>query len=137
MIACLGMLASAWVGTAEMGTLSVTLDAAPYRERRVRVRGQVRGDLDGDWSGLWLRIDGELASFDNTLERDADGGWVLHTVALDVPADAGEIAFGVLLSGNQTVQVDDLVLEDAGRARIRDAGEGRSRRGRRQRSAAR
>ena len=35
MIACLGMLASAWVGTAEMGTLSVTLDAAPYRVRSV------------------------------------------------------------------------------------------------------
>jgi hypothetical protein len=137
MIAWFPLLASAWVSTDEMGTLSVTVDAAPYRGRRVRVRGQVHGDIDGDWSGLWLRVDGResVATFDTTLERsETEAGWLLHTVDLDVGPNAKTVAFGVILSGNQTVRIDDLSLEDVGRARTRTE-QGRARRTKRRLSA--
>ncbi|MEZ4317062.1 MAG: hypothetical protein R3F61_06150 [Myxococcota bacterium] len=140
MIALVGGLAQGWVGTTDMGTLSVTMDAAPYRGRRVRVEGAFRGELDADWSGLWVRVDGaapSVASFDTTMERSSadPSAWIVHSVELDVGADARSVAFGVLLSGNTTVRVDDLVLVDAGRARGREpsAGHAKAARARRAR----
>jgi hypothetical protein len=130
MFALFSLVTGAWMSTAEMGTLSVTVDAAPYRGRRVQVEGWIRGELDGDWSGLWLRVDGRerRAAFDSTLEQGPRGdGWIVHTAVLEVPADASHIAFGLLMSGNQTVQVDDLVLVDVGRAHPRQSTRGRAR----------
>ena len=75
-------------------------------------------DVD-EWAGLWMRIDGpgsEPQGFDNMEDRPIKGTteWVRYNVVLDVPSEAREIAFGVLLSGNGVVEIREVRFEETG-----------------------
>ncbi len=98
------------------GTLMQETDAAPYRGKHAHLSAFVRtSDVKG-WTGLWLRIDGRTSdkplAFDNMSDRSIQGtsGWQKYDVVLDVPPEAQDIAFGVLLDGEGQVWTDDVSL---------------------------
>jgi hypothetical protein len=55
-------------------------------------------------------------AFDNMQKRPIKGttGWTQYAVVLDVPSDASQIAFGVLLDGKGTVWADEFVFDKVG-----------------------
>src|SRR5687768_4575928 len=97
-----------------------TISAAPYRVKRVRLRGGVEtANVISGWSGLWLRVDSstkEMLAFDNMGKRALRGTLAPaeHAVVLDVPNEAAELAFGVLLSGSGEVWTKQVVIEIVG-----------------------
>jgi hypothetical protein len=101
------------------GTLTQAFRADDYRGKRIRMTAYVKAaDVEG-WSGLWLRIDGKEKTglaFDNMGDRQIKGtkDWQKYEVVLDVPAEAEEIYFGILLAGKGQVWVDDFAFETVG-----------------------
>lgn len=102
------------------GTLMQTFNADSFRGQRVRMSGYVRAEDIADWAGLWMRIDGakgEALGFDNMQTRPIKGtsDWAKHEIVLDVPNEAKEIAFGILLSGKGQAWMDDFSFEAVGK----------------------
>jgi hypothetical protein len=102
------------------GTLMQTTGPGQYLGKRVRLSAFVRAEMVGDWAGLWLRVDGPLEgnqpkplAFDNMQGRPIKGtiDWTRVEIVLDVPSDARDIAFGILLSRDGQVWLDDLKFE--------------------------
>ena len=101
------------------GTLMRKVDAKPYRGQRLRLRGFVKTqDLQG-WTGLWMRVDQQqrVAAFDNMGNRPIKGtvDWRPYDVVLDVPRDADEIAYGMLMIGAGTSWVSEVGLTPVGK----------------------
>lgn len=102
------------------GTVARDLDPAALRGRRVRLRARVRSQGVQDWCGLWMRVDGAdedaPLGFDNMEDRALRGTtpWRDVAVVLDVPRPARNLAYGFLLSGAGSMEVQDLVLEVVG-----------------------
>jgi hypothetical protein len=106
--------------TKGFGTLMQTFKADKFRGKRVRMSGYVRSKDVNDWAALWLRVDGskgELLAFDNMQGRPIKGtsDWTRYEIVLDVPEDAQEIAFGLLLTGKGQAWMDDLNFEAVGK----------------------
>lgn len=106
--------------TSGFGTLMQTFKADTFRGQRVRMSGYVRAKEVGDWAGLWMRVDGpknEPLAFDNMQQRAVKGtrDWQKYEIVLDVPEPAGQIAFGLLLTGKGQVWMDDLKFEVVGK----------------------
>ncbi|WP_158882783.1 hypothetical protein [Rhodanobacter sp. L36] len=104
--------------TRGFGTLMQTISAKAYRGRRVRFSGFLH-TRDADKAGLWMRIDGadkQIVGFDNMEQRSLHGNndWQNYNIVLDVPEEAADIAFGVLLSGKGEVLADDFKLDVVG-----------------------
>lgn len=95
-------------------SLGQPIAADEYRAMRVRLSGWLKtSDVDG--SGLWMRVDGDrrILGFDNMDNRAVRGttDWTMYSVVLDVPENAKNIFFGILLVGKGQVWADDLSLE--------------------------
>ena len=76
-------------------------------------------DVTEGYAGLWFRADGAegpAIAFDNMAEHGVTGTteWARHEIAIDVPAAAKDIVFGVLHSGDGTAWFDSLHLEIGG-----------------------
>jgi hypothetical protein len=104
----------------EFGTLLQAFQAGEYRGRRVRMSATVRALEVMGWCGLWMRVDGaaeDNLAFDNMETRKITGtrDWATYTVVLDVPRDAAEIYFGILLAGRGRVWADDFTFEVVGK----------------------
>jgi hypothetical protein len=102
------------------GTLMQMFKADTFRGKRVRMSGYVRAKDVGDWAGLWMRVDGpkgDAVAFDNMQRRAIKGtsDWTRYEIVLDVPDEAQEIAFGLLLTGKGQVWMDDLNFEVVGK----------------------
>jgi hypothetical protein len=98
------------------GTYMDVISAAPYRGKRVRLRGIVETANVTGWTGLWLRVDGadrKMLAFDNMGKRALEGTVAPseQVVVLDVANEASELAFGVLLSGDGEVWTSQVVIE--------------------------
>lgn len=98
------------------GTLMQTVNAQPYRGKRVRMSAWVRSEISRGTAGLWFRVDGKsgtATAFDNMDDRPITGttAWTRHEIVLDVNEDSALLAFGVLLAGEGAVYVDDFALE--------------------------
>lgn len=92
-------------------TLMQMFKAQEYRSKRLRCTAFVKADQVSGWAGLWMRIDhenGDMLRFDNMGNRPIKGtmDWNQYEVILDVPAESGAIAFGVLLHGGGSVWAD-------------------------------
>jgi len=106
---------------ASFGSLTQSVPAKPFRGKRVRYSGYVRtqGVSEG-WGGLWMRVDGPggVHAFDSMQKSNraivGTTDWKEYEIILDVPREATEIVFGMLLSGKGTAWVDDLQLEAVG-----------------------
>ena len=104
----------------EFGTLLQAFQAGEYRGRRVRMSASVKALEVLGWCGLWMRVDGaakDNLAFDNMATRKITGDrdWATYTIVLDVPEDAAEIYFGILLSGRGRVWADDFTFEVVGK----------------------
>lgn len=99
----------------DFATFTQAVDAAPWRGRRVRLRGWLRSEEVESGAGLWMRIDGEggLLAFDNMSDRFVlgDTDWTRYDVVHDVAPAAEQLVFGVLLTGRGTVWMDSLQLD--------------------------
>jgi len=101
------------------GSLMQSVDAAAYQGKRVRFSGYLRSQGAGKGS-LWMRVDGadkKPAAFDNMDDRALQGDtpWKQVAVVLDVPDNARDIAFGVLLENKGQVWADGLKFEVVGK----------------------
>lgn len=100
-------------------TLAQFISPADFRGKRVRLSAWVKPvQLSGNAAGIWMRVDGEFRplAFDNMQSRpvSGDGTWRPVSIVLDVADEAVGIAFGALLSGVGTMEVDDFLLEVVG-----------------------
>jgi hypothetical protein len=101
------------------GTLMQISKADDYLGKRVRMSGWVKTANVREGAGLWLRIDGEkgqVLGFDNMMSRPIKDttDWARYDIVLDVPAQAKALAYGVLVSGEGQVWLDDLKFEVVG-----------------------
>ncbi|HKQ57096.1 MAG TPA: erythromycin esterase family protein, partial [Candidatus Eisenbacteria bacterium] len=97
------------------GTATGTFPVAACAGKRIRYFGWIRAqDVSTGFAGLWWRVDGDSATlrFDNMMNRGPRGttGWTRGEIVLDVPANARNINFGVLLSGPGTAWFDSLAV---------------------------
>jgi DNA-binding winged helix-turn-helix (wHTH) protein len=107
--------------TGGFGTLMQIFQARTYLGKRVRLRAFAKTEgIKGmkDWAGLWMRVDKDMhpIAFDNMFDRPIKGttGWQKYEVVLDVPQDATDIAFGVMLIGSGKVWLNDVEFEVVG-----------------------
>lgn len=95
------------------------ISAEQYRGKRLRFQARVKTEDVSGWAGLWMRVDdasGKPVAFYNSQDKPIKGStdWRMRSVVLDVPADAGAIAFGVIDSGKGQVWLDAMTLEPVG-----------------------
>jgi hypothetical protein len=105
------------------GTLMQTAGAGGYLGKRIRLSAFVKSEnVASGWAGLWLRIDGApqgqnqtptVQGFDNMQRRPIKGttDWTRADIVLDVPSEAIDLAFGILLAGDGEVWLDDVTFE--------------------------
>lgn len=104
------------------GNLMQTLDAAPYRGRRVRFRAAVRTEVQPrlGHGELWMRVDrtgGAAGFFQNMSDRPIVAPeWREYEIVGEVAPDAATLHFGGFLSGRGRIWIDAASLEVIGRA---------------------
>jgi len=100
------------------GTLMQSILADEYKGKKVRLSGFVKADDVTGWSGLWLRVDQgkDVVAFDNMQSRPIKGTqtWQRYDVVLEVPAEATQISFGILLNGAGKVSLSNTKFEAVG-----------------------
>ncbi len=103
-------------GQSAFGSFSQTIDATPFRGRRIRLTASARADAAITGAlGLWLRVDrpgGILGFFDNMQDRPITGtDWADYSIEGLVAPDAERVVFGSLLVGTGRGWADDFRLE--------------------------
>jgi hypothetical protein len=101
-------------------TLMQMAKADAYRGKRLRLSGYVQSKDVGGWAGMWLRIDGpkgEPLGFDNMEKRPIKGttDWKKYEIVVDVPQNAKELAFGLMLTGTGQLWMADLNFDVVGK----------------------
>lgn len=97
-------------------TLMQLFSAEQYHGKRLKLTAFVKVEQVTGWAGLWMRVDhsnGEMLRFDNMQDRPLQGtlDWNQFAVVLDIPKESHAIAFGILLSGEGRVWVDNFHFE--------------------------
>jgi hypothetical protein len=87
--------------------------------KRWRLTAWMRSENVERWAGMWMRVDGsgkQPLAFDNMQTRPIKGTtpWKRYAVVLDIPKEATNVAFGVLLDGKGAVWIDEIDLEPVG-----------------------
>jgi hypothetical protein len=105
------------------GNFMQTIDAEPYRGKRIRFKAFVRSEPEPGVSGraqMWLRVDredGGIGFFDNMRDRPITSAeWTRYEITGNIADDARAIALGVMVSGRGSVWVDELSVEIIGDA---------------------
>ncbi len=102
--------------------LMQSLDATPWRGKRVRYRAAVKTAdlLAGATAQLWFRVDGKsdeagqapATAFDNMGDRPIrKAEWEHYDIVLDVAPDAERLVFGMFVLGKGRAWIDDVTLE--------------------------
>ncbi len=104
-----------------VGNLMQSINATPFRGKRVRFRAAVKLDSENDnaRAQLWFRVDREneqgeksIGHFDNMQNRPiGHSDWQHYEVVADIDDDATRIALGLLVFGNCKVWLDDVSLD--------------------------
>ena len=104
--------------SAGFGTLMQNFKADEYRGKRVRMSAWVKSD-NAEAAQIWMRIDGAklILGFDNMENRAVKGttDWQRYEITLEVPENAVNIAFGVMVVGKGQAWVDDYLFEVVGK----------------------
>lgn len=104
-------------GAEDYATLNQTINAAGYHGQRIRMTIWLRAEAVEDWGGAWLRVDGdtpgEALAFDNMQPRALRGNipWAEHQLVLDVPKEATQLVYGLVLAGSGRLSGDDLKID--------------------------
>jgi hypothetical protein len=95
------------VETADLGSLYQSIDAQPYRGKRIRYATSAKVQGVEEWTGLWLRIEGAFIPFlayadthDVNLRDNRE--WTRLTIVIDVPEAAETIHLGLAQEGPGT-----------------------------------
>lgn len=105
--------ATSLVTNESFGTMMQQFKADRYMNQRLRLSGFIKTEEVKVFTGLWMRVDhknGDVIQFDNMSNRPIKGttDWNRYSIVLDVPAGSEVISFGVLLSGEGKVWIDQL-----------------------------
>lgn len=105
---------------ASFANLMQSLDATPYRGKRIELAASIRTAGTGA-AQMWLRVDrpgGAMGFFDNMDDRPIRGeAWAAYTIRADVADDAVGIALGVfLVKGPGRAWIDGVSLRVLGAA---------------------
>ena len=91
-----------------------------YLGKKVKMTGLIKTKDIKEWAGMWMRVDGPngVLSFDNMRDRPIRGTtyWEQHSIILDVPNTAKDMAFGILLRGTGEAYIDSVSFEVIGPA---------------------
>lgn len=105
------------------GNVMQTVDATPYRGKRVRLRGAVRVEGEEANAALWLRVDRpskQLGFFDNMGDRPIRGTqWAYYEINGDIEPDAETLNFGMMLHAKGSAWLDDVTIEILGKTEMR------------------
>jgi len=97
------------------GNVMQTIDATPYRGKRIRFRGAVRVEGEEASGLLWMRVDrpaNQIGFFDNMQDRPIHSKeWSYYEISGDVDEDAEDLNIGMMLQGSGTTWLDDVTLE--------------------------
>jgi len=99
------------------GTMMQSCQPGKYLGKRVRMTGYIKSEDVKGWTGMWFRIDEagskKPLSFDNMYDRHISGttDWKKCEIILNVPDNASNLAYGVLVSGKGKVWFDDIKFE--------------------------
>ncbi|WP_299092596.1 AraC family transcriptional regulator [uncultured Metabacillus sp.] len=101
----------------EFATMMQEFKADKYLGKRLKLSGFLKSENVNGFCGFWMRVDDALhdvLQFDNMGDRPIVGSteWNHYHIVLDVPENSAVIAFGVLLSGNGQVWIDELKFEE-------------------------
>ncbi len=100
-------------GGMAFGNVMQSIDATPYRGKRVRLRGAVK--VAAGTAALWMRVDRParvLGFLDSMSDRPIlASDWTDYEIAGDVAADAETINIGMMVRGEGTAWLDDVTLE--------------------------
>ncbi|MGM7724772.1 helix-turn-helix transcriptional regulator [Metabacillus sp. Hm71] len=101
----------------EFATMMQEFKADKYLGKRLKLSGFLKSENVDGFCGFWMRVDDALhdvLQFDNMGDRPIVGSteWNHYHIVLDVPENSAVIAFGVLLSGNGQVWIDELKFEE-------------------------
>jgi len=107
------LLAASAASPRGFGTLMQDFAPKEFLGKRVRLSAWVKSEGVSDWAGVWMRVDGRAGgslAFDNMQSRPIKGttDWTHYDVVLDVPAEAVNLAFGILLAGAGKTWTDDV-----------------------------
>ena len=107
-------------GVGKFGTLMQMCLPGQYAGKRVKMTADIKSENVTGWAGMWFRVDAKNSrnslAFDNMQDRPIKGttGWKQCQIVLDVPADAGKLAYGVLLDGEGKVWFGNVSFEIVG-----------------------
>jgi erythromycin esterase-like protein len=99
------------------GLATTTFPVKTAAGKHITYSGYIKTEgITEGYAGLWWRVDGEkgkILAFDNMQDRGVTGTtpWTRYEISLDVPANATNINFGVLHSGNGTAWFDSLDIK--------------------------
>jgi C-terminal processing protease CtpA/Prc len=97
------------------GNVMQTIDAKPYRGKRIRFRGAVRVEGEEATGLLWMRVDlprQQTGFFDNMQDRPIHAGpWRYYEISGDVDEDAEDVNIGMMLQGSGVTWLDDVTIE--------------------------
>jgi len=110
-----GFIRARTEGALGFGSLMQIFKASYYRGKRVRLTAIIRTE-QAAYAALWMRVDlpgRKEGAYDDMGDRPIRGStpWMRYAVVLDVPEDATELAFGLLLAGGGTAWIDDVRLQ--------------------------
>ena len=100
------------------GVATGTFPLKAVAGKHVKYVGYIKTDgITRGFAGLWWRVDGEKGTkplaFDNMQDRGATGTtpWTRYEISIDVPANATNVNFGILHTGDGTAWFDSLQVE--------------------------
>src|SRR5262249_34838067 len=104
-------------GAAGFGVLMQTVDAAPYRGHRVRLRAALRAEEAR--ATLWRRaglLGARIGFFDNMMAGPVTAAsWQTVEIVGDVGDDARSLNFGLLMVGPGKAGIDAVAIDDLGK----------------------
>lgn len=88
-------------------TVMQSVDAEPFKGKRIRLAGELRTENAGIGATIWFRVDGASGTlmFDNLELRRPEGplvgtqNWSERSVVFDIPEDALSLHYGFFLKG--------------------------------------
>jgi hypothetical protein len=103
-----------------IGVMTNTFPIEQVTGKQIRYRGYVKTkNITRGYAGLWWRVDGAsgVMILDNMQDRGITGttDWKLCEIDVTVPANAKNINFGTLLTGDGQAWFDGLTIEVNGR----------------------
>ncbi|GES99894.1 helix-turn-helix transcriptional regulator [Rhizophagus clarus] len=101
------------VNESGFGTLMQNFFPKDYLGKHVRFSCAIKYNNVLNWAGMWVRVDSVNGGLDNMYGRriTGTGDWKVVENIVNVPGDTNVFAFGILLSGEGEVWIDECNFE--------------------------